>query len=139
MSSVLKPHLQRLDFLRGVRREEMIDGHIGRRDEHRLGMGQHVEAGLPVVMPHPRRPHAPEWHRFHVQVDVYLVDCAAAEREFADEAIDRALAAAEDEGRQRSRGAAILPNASSSVRYVSTGRIGPKTSSSMIRSSQLTG
>ena len=37
-------------------------------------------------------------------MDVDLVDRAAAEGEFADEAIDRALVAAEDEGRQRTRG-----------------------------------
>ena len=67
-------------------------------------MGQHVEAVLPVVVPHSGGPHSAEWHRFHEQVDVHQVDCAAAEREFADEAIDGALVAAEDEGRQRVRG-----------------------------------
>ena len=82
----------------------MIDRHIRRRDEHRLGVGQHVEAVLSVVMAHAGRSDAAERHRLHEQVDIDLIDRAAAEGQFADEAIDRALVAAEDERRQRMRG-----------------------------------
>jgi hypothetical protein len=49
-------------------------------------------------------------------VDIHLIDRTAAKGQFADEAIDRLLLAAEDEGCQRTRVAAILPKASSSVR-----------------------
>ena len=66
----------------------MIDRNIGRRDEHRLGMGQHVEAILPIIVAHAGLSDAAEGHRLHEQVDVDLIDCAAAEREFADKAID---------------------------------------------------
>ena len=48
-------------------------------------------AVLTVVVAHARRPDAPERHGLHEQVDVGLVDRAAAEGQFADEAIDRAL------------------------------------------------
>jgi len=55
-------------------------------------------------VPHTCRPDTPERHRHHEQVDVDLICGAAAEGQFADEAINRTLAAAENEGRQRARG-----------------------------------
>lgn len=69
-------------FLGGAGREEVIDRYIGRRDQHRLSMRQRTEAICPVVVSHAGRR-------------------TAAEGQFADEAIDRLLLAAENEGRQR--------------------------------------
>jgi hypothetical protein len=43
-------------------------------------------------------------HRLDEQVDVGLVDRAAAERKLSDETIDRRLVSAKDEGRQGMRG-----------------------------------
>jgi len=82
----------------------MIDRDIGGRDEHRLGMRQHVKAMFPVVMAHAGRSDAPERHRLDEEMDIDLVDRAAAKRQFADEAVDRLLISAEDEGSQRMRG-----------------------------------
>jgi hypothetical protein len=45
----------------------------------------------------------PERHRLDVQMDVYLVDGAAAERQFAHEAVDRRLILAENERGERVR------------------------------------
>jgi hypothetical protein len=82
----------------------MIDRDIGGRDKHRLGVRQHVEAIFPVVVAHAGRPDAPERHCLDEQMDIYLVDRAAAKRQFADEAVDRLLLSAEDEGCKRMRG-----------------------------------
>src|SRR5262245_49405448 len=76
---IFEPHLQRLVLLSGVRREQMINGNVRWRDEHRLGVRQHVEAIFPVVVPHTCRPDTAERHRLHEQVDVDLVDRATAE------------------------------------------------------------
>src|SRR5215831_8260167 len=81
----------------------MFDRYIRRRDEHRFGMRKHVEAILAVVMTHTGWSDAAERHRLDKQVDVDLVDSAAAERKLADEAVDRRLVATEDEPRERMR------------------------------------
>src|SRR6516225_8972618 len=75
----------------------MFDRHIRRRDEHRFGMRKHVEAILAVVMTHTGWSDAAERHRLDKQVDVDLIDGAAAERKLTDEAVDRRLVATEDE------------------------------------------
>ena len=81
----------------------MVDRDILRRDQHRLGVAQHVEAVFSIVMAHAGRPDAAERHRLHEKVDIDLIDRAPAEGQFADEAIYRTLIAAEDERRQRMR------------------------------------
>ena len=78
----------------------MFDCYIRRRDEHRFGMRKHVEAIFAVVMTHTGWSDAAERHRLDKQVDVDLVDGAAAERKLADEAVDRRLVATEDERRE---------------------------------------
>src|SRR5215813_291432 len=62
-----------------------------------------VEAILAVVMTHTGWSDAAERHRLDKQVDVDLVDGAAAERKLADEAVDRRLVATEDERRKGMR------------------------------------
>ena len=79
----------------------MIDRNVRRGDEHRLRVRQHIEAVFPVVMAHSGWVNATERHRLHEQMDVDLVDRATAEGQFADEAVDRLLVAAEDKRRQR--------------------------------------
>src|SRR5258708_14244526 len=46
---VFKPLAERFDLLLRVRREQMLDGHVGRRDKDRFRMRQSIEAGLAVV------------------------------------------------------------------------------------------
>ena len=77
----------------------MFDRDIRRRDEHRFGMRKHVEAILAIVMTLTGWSDAAERHRLDKQVDVDLVDGAAAERKLADEAVDHRLVATEDERR----------------------------------------
>jgi hypothetical protein len=82
----------------------MIDRDIRGRDEHRLGVRHHVEAMFPIVVAHARRPDPTERHGLDEQMDIDLVDRAAAERQLTDEAVNRLLLPAENEGRQRQRG-----------------------------------
>ena len=86
----------------------MFDRYIRRRDEHRFGMRKHVEAILAVVMPHAGWSDGAERHRLDKQVDVDLVDGAAAERKLADEAVDCRLVTTEDERREGMSWLAVL-------------------------------
>ena len=60
--SIFGPYLERGILLRGVGRKQVLDSHIRWRDQHRLRMGQHVVAILPVVVPHACRSNASEGH-----------------------------------------------------------------------------
>ena len=64
-------------------------------------MGQRVEAGLAVIVADAGVSNASERHAFDEQVDVHLVDRAAAERQAGEEMIDRLLVAAEKEPGER--------------------------------------
>jgi hypothetical protein len=65
----------------------MLDRHIGRRDQHRLRMRQHVETVFPAILPHACRSDTAKGHGLHEQADGDLINRAAAEEYFADEAI----------------------------------------------------
>jgi hypothetical protein len=88
---------------------------------------------------HARGSDTAEGHRLHVQIDVGLIDRSASVREFANEAVDRLLVAAEDEGRQRMGGRGNLAEGFIQRLICRIGRIGPNTSSSMIGSLHKTG
>jgi hypothetical protein len=81
----------------------MVNRDIGRRDQHRLGVSERVEAILAVVVAHPSGSGAAERHGLNEQVNVHHVDPAPAVRQLADEPIDGLLVAAEDETRKRTR------------------------------------
>ena len=101
--SILKPPLQRSVLFVGEGRVEVLDRDVGRRDQHRLGVGERVEAIFSVVVAHPGRPRAAERHGLDEQVNVDQVHPPAAEIQFADEPVDGPLVAAEDETRKRTR------------------------------------
>src|SRR6266436_6533520 len=100
---VFKPLAERFDLLLRVRREQMLDGHVGRRDKDRFRMRQSIEAGLAIVVPDAGESDAAERHGFDKQMDVHLVDCTATERQTCEEVVDRFLITTEKEGGKRFR------------------------------------
>src|SRR5258708_31460009 len=78
---VFKPLAERFDLLLRVRREQMLDGHVGRRDKDRFRIRQSIEAGLAVVVADTLESDAAERHGFDKQMYVYLINGAAAERQ----------------------------------------------------------
>jgi hypothetical protein len=46
---IIEPQFKLSIFLRSKRWEKALDGNVRRRDEHGLGMGQHIKAMLPIV------------------------------------------------------------------------------------------
>src|SRR5580692_12213333 len=103
-TSIFEPAFKRQVLLSGEGGVKMLDRHLGRGNEDRLGVGQRVEAVFSVVVPHPGRAGATERHGLDEQVNVYQVDAAAAEGQFADEPVDGFLVAAKDEAGERVRG-----------------------------------
>ena len=91
----------------------MLDRDVGRRDQHRLGVGERVEAVFSVVVAHPGGPGAAERHGLDEQVNVDQIHAAAAEGQLADEPVDGLLVAAEDEARERAPASPIRAIASS--------------------------
>src|SRR5712671_2096942 len=94
---VFKPLAERFDLLLRVRREQMLDGHVGRRDKDRFRMRQSIEAGLAVVVADAGESDAAERHGFDKQMDVHLINGAAAEGQRREKMIDRLLVTAEEE------------------------------------------
>src|SRR5271155_3774958 len=94
---VFKPLAERFDLLLRVRREQMLDGHVRRRDEHRFRVRESVKTGLTVVVADARESDASERHGFNEQMNVHLVDRATAEGQAREEVVDRLLVAAEKE------------------------------------------
>jgi hypothetical protein len=78
-------------FLGRMRPEQVLDRDIGRRDQHRLRVSQHVKRVLPVVVAHTDYSDTTKGHALDSQVDVNLIDRTATEPEFANKAIDRVL------------------------------------------------
>src|SRR5260221_1474021 len=97
---VFKPLAEGFDLLLRVRREQMLDGHVGRRDKDRFRMRQIIEAGLVVVVADAGESDAAERHGFDKQMDVYLINVAAAEGQAREEEIDRLLVTAEKHTRK---------------------------------------
>jgi hypothetical protein len=103
VASILKPPLQRPVLFVGERRVEVVDRDVGRGDQHRLGVGERVEAILAVVVAHPSGPGAAERHGLDKQMDVHHVHPTPTVGQFADEPIDGFLVAAENETSKRPR------------------------------------
>src|SRR5712671_3611427 len=70
---VFKPLAERFDLLLRVRREQMLDGHVGRRDKDRFRMRQSIEAGLAVVVADAGESDAAERHGREKMIDRLLV------------------------------------------------------------------
>src|SRR5271156_3944550 len=100
---ILKPLAEGFDLLLRIRREQMLDGHVRRRNQNRFCMREGVKAGLAVVMTDAGVSNTAEGHGFDKQMNVYLIDCAPAERQAREEAIDRLLISAEEEAGKRLR------------------------------------
>src|SRR5882757_5158609 len=100
---ILKPLAESFDLLLRIRREQMLDGHVRRRNQNRFCMREGVKAGLAVVMTDAGVSDTAEGHRFDIQMDVYLIDRAPAERQAREEVIDRLLISAEEEAGKRLR------------------------------------
>jgi hypothetical protein len=104
VASILKPPRKLPVLFVGEGRVEVVDRNVGRRDQHRFGVRERVEAVLSVVMAHAGRPGAAERHSLDEQVDVDQVHPTPAEGQLADEAVDGLLVSAEDEARERTPG-----------------------------------
>lgn len=74
----------------------MIDADIGWGDQDRLGMGHRVEPIFAVAIPNSGVPNATERHRLDEQMDVDLIDRAAAKRQALMEMINRLRSTIQD-------------------------------------------
>src|SRR6267154_3862130 len=100
---ILKPLAEGFDLLFRVRREQMLNGYVGRRDENRFRVRERVKPGLAVVVTDAGISDSAKGHGFDKQVNVYLIDRAPAERQAREEVIDRLLISAEEETGKRLR------------------------------------
>src|SRR6266850_3374258 len=94
---VFKPLAERFDLFLRVGREQMFDCHVRWRDENRFRVRESVEAGLAIVVPDAGESDAAERHGFDKQMDVHLINGAAAEGQGREKMIDRLLVTAEEE------------------------------------------
>src|SRR3984957_2872904 len=109
---ILKPLAEGFDLLLRIRREQMLDGHVRRRNQDRLCMRKGVKAGLAVVMTDAGVSNTAEGHRFDKQMNVHLIDRAAAKGQAREEVIDCLLIAAKQEAGKRLRMLFHLTNGS---------------------------
>src|ERR1700733_2809425 len=100
---ILKPLAEGFDLLLRIRREQMLDGHVRRRNQNRFCMRESVKAVLAVVVTDAGISDSAKGHGFDKQVNVYLIDRAPAERQAREEVIDRLLISAEEEAGKRLR------------------------------------
>src|SRR5271163_4210549 len=89
--SVVEPLTEFGDLFVVVRRIHVLDGDIGRRDQHRLGVRELLEAVPAVVVAYSCRADSAEGHRLDEEVDVRHVDAAAPVGKLPDEPVDRRL------------------------------------------------
>src|SRR5438445_13577321 len=94
---VFKPLAERFDLLLRIRREQVLNGYVGRRNENRFRVRESVKTGLTVVVADARESDASERHGFNEQMNVHLIDRATAEGQAREEVVDRLLVTAEKE------------------------------------------
>src|SRR6202451_1759505 len=123
---VFKPLAERFDLFLRIRREQVLDGHVGRRNENRFRMREGVKPGLAVVVTNAGISDPAKGHGFDKQVNVYLIDRAPAERQAREEAIDRLLIPAEEEAGKRLRMLLHLANGRIHVLVGEDGKDRPK-------------
>src|SRR5580658_3609461 len=100
---VFKPLAERFDLLLRIRREQVLNGYVGRRNQNRFRVRESVKPGLAVVVTDTGISDPAKGHAFDKQVNVYLIDRAAAEGQACEEMIDRLLIPAEEEAGKRLR------------------------------------
>src|SRR5260370_37139764 len=94
---VFKPLAERFDLRLRIRREQVLNGYVGRRNRNRFRARESVKTGFTVVVADARESAAPERHGFNEQMNVHLVDRATAEGQAREEVVDRLLVTAEKE------------------------------------------
>src|ERR1700693_489547 len=100
---VFKPLAERFDLLLRIRQEQVLNGYAGVRNQNRFRVRESIKPGLAVVVTDAGIPDPAKGHGFDKQVNVYLIDRAAAERQAREEVIDRLLISAEEEAGKRLR------------------------------------
>src|SRR6267142_4317927 len=100
---VFKPLAERFDLFLRIRREQVLDGDVGRRNENRFRMREGVKPGLAVVVTNAGISDPAKGHGFDKQMNVYLINRAPAERQACEEVLDRLLISAEEEAGKRLR------------------------------------
>src|SRR5260370_17688119 len=94
---VFKPLAERFDLRLRIRREQVLNGYVGRRNRNRFRVRESVKTGLTVVVADAQKSEASERHGFNEQMKVRLVDRATAEGQAREEVVDRLLVTAEKE------------------------------------------
>src|SRR6202050_4365588 len=112
---VFKPLAERFDLLLRIRREQVLNGYVGRRNQNRFLVGERGKPGRAIVMTDTGISDPAKGHGFDKQVNVYLIDRAAAEGQACEEVIDRLLISAEEEAGKRLRMLLHLANGRSHV------------------------
>src|SRR5271155_641048 len=100
---VFKPLAERFDLLLRIRREQVLNGYVGRRNQNRFRVRESVKTGRAIVVSDTGISDPAKGHGFDKQVNVYLIDRAAAEGQAYEEVIDRLLISAEEEAGKRLR------------------------------------
>src|SRR6202789_4177737 len=100
---VFKPLTERFDLFLRIRREQVLDGYVGRRNENRFRMREGVKPGLAVVVTNAGISDPAKGHGFDKQVNVHLINRTAAKGQAREEVIDRLLISAEEEAGKRLR------------------------------------
>src|SRR5215510_15710519 len=72
LNLVVEPLIECLHFFFGIRREQVIDSHVGRGYQNRLGVREGIVAVLPVVVPESRSSHSSVRHGLNEQKDIGL-------------------------------------------------------------------
>src|SRR5216684_3315271 len=75
--SILKPAVKRPVLFVGEGGVEVIDRNVWRGDQHRLGMGERIEAVFSVVVAHPGGPGTSERHRLDEQMNIHQIHAAS--------------------------------------------------------------
>src|SRR6202140_2781148 len=109
---VFKPLAEGFDLFLRIRREQVLDSHVGRRNENRFRMGEGVKPGLAVVVTNAGISDPYKGHGFDKQVNVHLIDGTAAKGQAREEVIDCLLVAAKQEAGKRLRMLFHLANGS---------------------------
>src|ERR1700675_4193920 len=100
---VFKPLAERFDLLLRIRREQVLNGYVGRRNQNRFRGRERLNPGLAIVVTDTGISDPAKGHGFDKQVNVYLIDRAATEGQACEEVIDRLLISAEEEAGKRLR------------------------------------
>src|SRR5271163_4081848 len=123
---VFKPLAERFNLLLRIRGEQVLNGYVGRRNQNRFRVRESVKPGLAVVVTDTGISDPAKGHGFDKQVNVYLIDRAAAEGQACEEVIDRLLISAEEEAGKRLRMLLHLANGRIHVLVGEDGKKRPK-------------